>query len=300
MDMIEILKLLRFLPLPILRALGAVLGVLLYLVLPSRRRTVQTNLSLCFPEWTDNERAQKVREVFVYFAQSFLDRSWLWHSPETLLRKRLKLVGSPEVLAGNEPTVIFAPHFVGMDVGWLAMNFFTPPRQYAGIYATQTSPLMAKWIYAGRSRHDDTHPEPRQFSHQEGVRPILKMLKEGVPLYVLPDMNYEPKDSLFVPFFGVPAATLPVLARYAKLGGANGKPTKIVPVVTRMTKTGYEIEVQAAWENYPSGYTELALMADTLRMNQEIERMVKTMPAQYYWVHRRFKDQPDGRSSPYV
>jgi Kdo2-lipid IVA lauroyltransferase/acyltransferase len=135
---------LRFLPLPVLRALGAAFGYLLWAILGSRRRVVQTNLRLCFPELNDRARAALVRQVFRYFAQSFLDRAWLWHSPEATLRKRLRLVGAIHELEGNAPTVLFAPHFVGMDVGWLAMNYLTPEqRQYAGIYAPQTNLAMA-------------------------------------------------------------------------------------------------------------------------------------------------------------
>jgi KDO2-lipid IV(A) lauroyltransferase len=297
---IRLLQLLRFLPLPLLRALGAGFGYALYALMAQRRRTVQTNLRLCFPAWSAAKRNQQSREVFVYFAQSFLDRSWLWHSPEALLHQRLRLVGSIDALSGNAPTVLFAPHFVGMDVGWLAMNLLTPDnRAYAGIYAPQTSAAMGEWIGQGRARHNAQRAAPTQVSNKDGVRGVLKAIKAGTPLYVLPDMNYEPRDSLFIPFFGVPAATLPVLTRYAKLGGTKDHPAKVVPIVTRMTRSGYDIEVHPAWENYPSGDSDIALEADTLRMNQALERYIETMPAQYYWVHRRFKDQPNGQASPY-
>jgi Kdo2-lipid IVA lauroyltransferase/acyltransferase len=160
--------------------------------------------------------------------------------------------------------------------------------------------LILRWrIKQGRTRHDAARAEPLQFGKLDGVRPILKALKAGLPLYVLPDMNYEPLDSFFVPFFSNTAATLPVLSRYAKLGGKHGVPAKVVPVVTRMTKSGYEIEILPAWEDYPSGDTDVDLEADTRRMNLELEQWIRTMPAQYYWVHRRFKDQPAGATSPY-
>jgi Kdo2-lipid IVA lauroyltransferase/acyltransferase len=294
-------KLLRFLPLPLLRGLGALFGWLLYVFLAERRHTVQTNLRLCFPEWSVAEQKSKSLEVFVYFAQSWLDRFWLWHSPQATLDKRLRLIGSVAQLQSSlqadansdVPIVIFAPHFVGLDAGWTALNLLTN-RRYATIYAAQNNASVDAWVKAGRARPGNVARQPLLIDHHAGVRSIIQAIRRGEPLYLLPDMNYEPLDSFFVPFFGVPAATLPVLPRYAKLGKA-----KVVPVVTRMTKLGYDIEIHPAWNNYPSGDSDADLEADTRRMNAELERYVRAMPAQYYWVHRRFKDQPKGQASPY-
>ena len=292
--MLSFLKLLRFLPLPALRGLGAVFGWMLYVSLRERRRTVHTNLRLCFPQWHAKERHQKVREVFIYFAQSWLDRFWLWHSPQALLGKRLRIVPlADQAEKGLAGSIIFAPHFVGLDAGWTALNRLTT-RRYATIYAAQSNASVDAWVKAGRVRSADESLRPLLIDHHAGVRPIIQAIRKGEPLYLLPDMNYEPLDSFFVPFFGVPAATLPVLPRYAKLGKAH-----VVPVVTRMTKSGYDIEIHPAWTHYPSGDSEADLKADTRRMNAELENYVRTMPAQYYWVHRRFKDQPAGQASPY-
>ncbi len=293
----------RFLPLPVLRALGAGLGLALYALMASRRHTVRVNLECCFPDWTALEREKNVREVFVHFMQSWLDRFWLWHSPQATLHKRLQIVAlggqSGSGLAGSalskeEPVVIFAPHFVGLDAGWTALNMLTDKR-FATIYSKQKNPSMDAWVRAGRER-SSTEQKPLLIEHLSSVRAAVQSMRRGEPLYLLPDMNYEPDDSFFLPFFGNIAATLPILPRYAKLGRA-----KVVPVITRMTKSGYEIEIHPAWENYPSGDSEADLEADSLRMNHELEQWVRAMPTQYYWVHRRFKDQPrdaNGISGP--
>jgi Kdo2-lipid IVA lauroyltransferase/acyltransferase len=294
-------KPLRFLPLPLVRALGFALGWLVYATLQYRRRTVRINLQLCFPAWSEQERETKVREVFVCFMQSWLDRFWLWHSPQTKLAKRLRIVAvgshsdcgfAGSALDNNDPVVIFAPHFVGLDAGWTALNQLTG-RRYATIYAAQKNEAVDNWVKAGRKR-SGADQIPLLIDHHAGVRPIIQAIRKGEPLYLLPDMNYEPLDSLFVPFFDVPAATLPVLPRYAKLGKA-----RVVPVISRMTKSGYDIEIHPAWESYPSWNAATDLTADTLRMNQALEQYVATMPTQYYWVHRRFKDQPNGQQNPY-
>ena len=112
---IGVMQLLAFLPLRVIRALGWLLGWLLYALVLQRRRIVHRNLALCFPERTEAERRTLAHQTFVYFAQAWLDRSWLWHAPKAWVARRVHLTGAVDELAGNEPTVIFAPHFVGID-----------------------------------------------------------------------------------------------------------------------------------------------------------------------------------------
>ncbi|MEI8157145.1 MAG: lipid A biosynthesis acyltransferase [Burkholderiales bacterium] len=276
---------LAFLPLPLLRALGVMLGWTLYGLVSSRRRVVMTNLRLCFPSWSKREIKTQTPLVFVNFAQSWLDRGWLWHGSPRLTLRRLRLYGAVEELAGDTPTVIFAPHFMGLDAGWTALTQQVP-RRFTTIYTDQANAVSDAWILKGRKRFG----QARLFGRIEGVKPILEGLKKGEPLYLLPDMNFGPEESVFVPFYGVPAATVPSLSRFAKLGRA-----KVVPVISRMTATGYDIEVLPAWVDFPSG----DILADTALMNARLQGYIDAMPTQYYWVHKRFKDRPDGESPPY-
>lgn len=279
------MQVLAFLPLPLVRALGAVLGYALYAGVASRRRVVHTNLRLCFPHWSAAQISTCTRQTFVYFAQSWLDRAWLWHGSAALVARRLRITGAVHELAGSAPTVLFAPHFVGLDAGWTALTQqFARP--FITIYTNQANLAADAWILRGRQRFGSA----RLFGRIEGVKPIVAGLKNGAPLYLLPDMNFGPHESVFVPFYGVPAATVPSLSRFARLGRA-----KVVPVLCRMTATGYDIELLPAWQHFPSN----DLVADTARMNTELQRYIDTMPAQYYWVHKRFKDPPQGEVAPY-
>lgn len=272
------------LPLPLLRGLGVVFGWALYLLVRSRRRVVDINLTICFPEWTPSFRRRQSIRTFVAFAQAWLDRGWLWHASPEVLRERLRLCGALEELAGEAPTVLFAPHFVGLDAGWTALTQ-QGKRSFTTIYTDQANKVADAWILAGRKRFGG-----RLFGRIEGVKPIIAGLKAGEPLYLLPDMNFGPEESLFVPFYGRSAATVPSLSRFARLSRA-----KVVPILCRLTSTGYEIEVLPAWMDFPSGDLE----ADTARMNRTLETYIKQMPEQYYWVHKRFKDQPAGMTPPY-
>jgi len=148
--------------------------------------------------------------------------------------------------------------------------------------------VLDRWLYHGRSRFGDQ----LLLSRQEGVRGTVKAMKSGRPFYYLPDMDYGRRDAIFVPFFGVQAATITGLSRLARVAGAA-----VLPCVTRMLPggQGYVVEIGEAWGDFPTVDVE----ADTRRMNAWIESMVRTMPEQYYWVHRRFKTRPEGEPKLY-
>jgi KDO2-lipid IV(A) lauroyltransferase len=280
-----LVRVLGYLPLSWLRALGCGLGWALYALVPARRRVVWTNLRLCFPDWTQAEIRKCAVQTFQHFAQAWLDRGWLWFASPATTRQRLRLVGAVQELEGNESTVIFAPHFVGLDAGWTALTQQVP-RKFTTIYTDQANKTADQWILQGRKRFGGA----RLFGRIEGVKPLLAALKLGEPLYLLPDMNFGPEESVFVPFYGVAAATVPSLSRFAKLGRA-----KVVPVLSRLTRSGYEIEVLPAWQGFPTA----DMAADTALMNVRLQGYIDAMPNQYYWVHKRFKDRPVGESVPY-
>lgn len=279
------MRVLSWLPLAWIRALGHGLGVFLFAVARPRRRVALRNLALCFPERTDDERIHLARQTFIHFAQAWLDRSWLWHAPVAVLRRQLRITGAIDALEGSAPTVLFMPHFVGLDAGWMALTQEVA-REFTTIYARQSNATVDAWILAGRQRFGRL----RAFGQHDGVKTIVAALRQGDPLCLLPDMDLGARESVFVPFFGVPTATVPSLSRFASLGRAQ-----VVPVVTRMTPTGYDAEVHAAWEGFPTGDA----VADTARMNRELEAIIRTMPDQYYWVHKRFKTRPPGDASVY-
>ena len=268
-----------------MRRLGVCLGYVLYAVVLPRRRVVQTNLALCFPALSAAERGVLARQSFVYFAQTWLDRSWLWHGPRAVLMQRLRLRGAVHELDGMAPTIVFGPHFYGLDAGATAVNIHVD-RDLTAIYSRQRNALLDSWIKKGRQRFGRL----RLFLRSEGVKTHVNALRAGELLYLLPDMDFGRDNTVFVPFFGVQTATLPSIPRFARLG-----PAKVVPVVPRLTPDGYEVEVMPAWKNYPTD----DLLADTALVNAHLERFIQAMPAQYYWVHKRFKTRPEGEPPVY-
>lgn len=282
--LLGLLWLLHWLPLPLLRGVGALVGRILYLAGRDRRRVALTNLRLCFPQWTEAERERVARRHFIAFARAFLDRTLGWWASEGRLRRLIRLKGGENLRdAAGRPVIILAPHFVGLDAGGTLMTLATP---LVSVYSNQKNPVFNEVLLKGRLRFN----QPILLSRQDGMRKAIKALKEGYPFYYLPDMDFGPKESIFVPFFGVPAATITGVSRLARLTGA-----RVVPCITRQVDDGYEVELLPAWENYPGESIE----ADTERMNRFIESQVLRMPEQYFWLHKRFKTRPPGEQRYY-
>ncbi|AUN93873.1 lysophospholipid acyltransferase family protein [Pseudazoarcus pumilus] len=285
---IAIMWLLHWLPLPVLAAVGRGFGRLLYVFVRRRRHIVAVNLRLCFPELDDAARRRLARAHFAALGRSLLERGLVWWASEERLRRLIR-VDNEDVIRrlkdAGRPIILLAPHFVGLDAGGagIAMRFDS-----LSMYARQSDAVIDHWLLHGRERFGDQ----MLLARDDGPRKTVRAMKSGRPFYYLPDMNFRTKDVVFVPFFGVPTATITGLARLARLAGAA-----VVPCPTRMLPggQGYVVEVGEPWENFPTDDVE----ADIARMNREIEAVVRTMPEQYYWVHRRFKTRPAGEKKPY-
>ena len=278
--------LLHWLPLAVLAPLGCALGLLLYALAGERRRVVLTNLRLCFPNLGDDDRAQLARRHFAAFARSLLEHGILWWGSRERVMRLVRVEGLEHWQAvQGKPVIWLAPHFIGLDMGGIRIS---TEYRAVSVYSHQKNPLFDAVLYRGRTRF----VMPDLYSRQDGIRPVARAIKGGLPFYYLPDMDFGGRDSIFVPFFTVPAATITGLSRISALTGAV-----VVPAVTTQLPggEGYVLRFYPAWENYPSG----DLAADTRRMNAFIEERVREMPEQYYWLHKRFKTRPPGEARFY-
>ena len=282
--LVAFLWLLHWLPLPLLRALGGGLGRLLYLCGRERREVALINLRLCFPEKSELERELIAKAHFVAFAQAVLDRTLGWWASRERLERIIRIHGVDNLTdPEGRPVIMLSPHFVGLDAGGTVVSMHVIG---CSVFSRQKNPVLDKLLYDGRMRFNDVI----LLSRQDGMRKIVKALKEGHPFYYLPDMDFGPKESIFVPFFGVQAATIPALSRLVRLTGA-----RVVPIITRQVPDGYEVEVMPPWEGFPGESVE----ADTESMNRFIESQVLRMPEQYFWLHKRFKTRPFGEQRFY-
>jgi KDO2-lipid IV(A) lauroyltransferase len=278
--------LLRFLPYPIISIVGTATGTIVYWLIAERRRVTRVNLEKCFPQMKSNEREVLARAHFRAFCRSFVDRAVLWWSPRARIERLVRIQGLEHLKALNgAPAILFAPHFVGLDAG---LTRLTCEANLVVMYANQKEPKFGELLRLGRTRFGDQ----RLVARQEGIRPTLAAMREGRPFYYLPDQDYGPRDTLFVAFFGVSAATVPGLSRISRVAGA-----RVLPCVTQLLPggQGYVLRIDAPWDNFPTQ----DLAADTRRMNEYIERRVLEMPEQYFWMHKRFKTRPEGEARFY-
>ena len=284
---LALMWLLHWLPLPLLAACGRFFGRLFHAFGRHRRHVTLTNLGLCFPQLGTDEKSALARRHFAAFGRSFLERGLLWWAPPARIRRLVKIEGMERLVAlKGQPVILLVPHFVGLDMGWtrLALEL-----DMVSIYANQKNLLFNAALYRGRLRFGGSE----LFSRQEGTRKAIKAMKAGRPFYYLPDMDYGERDTIFVPFFGVPASTITGLSRLARMAGAT-----VLPVITRMSTAGdcgYVVEIGEPWGDYPGASIE----ADTRRMNAFVEAEILKMPEQYFWLHRRFKTRPPGEKRPY-
>lgn len=286
--LIGLLWLLHFLPLSLLAALGRGLGGLLWLLAGSRRRIALRNLELCFPELGVAQRRALAREHFGWMGRSVLERGLLWFAPAERLQRLMEIKGDIQLAQrGETPVMWLLPHFAGLE--WsapaLMLNQSCPG---VDVYSRQSNPVFDAQLLAGRARFGKTAFVDRH----DGIRPVLRLIREGYAFLNAPDMDFGAKDSAFIPFFGVPACTLLAPAKIARSMGMTVQP---LVVTMKPGGQGYLIEAFAPPAGYPSGDLE----ADARVLNAWLEARIRENPAQYLWVHKRFKTRPEGAPSLY-
>ena len=288
MRMLVILMwLLHWLPLPVIARLGEAVGNLLFVLVKSRRHITLVNLALCFPALSKKERNRIARQHFQAYARSVLERGILWWASEARLRRLIVVEPSVPLNAINSsPTILLCPHFVSLDVAGVAVMLES---SLCSIYTQQRNAIFDKLLRKGRSRFRPI----KLFARSDGVKPIIRAMRENLPFFMLPDMDFGEKDAEFIPFFGIPAATLTAPARIAAATSA-----KVIPVVATYLPNyrGWKIKFYPAWVDFPG----TDMLAATRAMNAFIEDRVRETPAEYFWAHRRFKTRPIGEPSFYA
>jgi KDO2-lipid IV(A) lauroyltransferase len=278
-----LLWLVHWLPLRALAAIGNAVGTLLYWLIPERRRVTRINLQKCFPQMPPAERERLARAAFRFFCRGFVDRTILWWGSEARIKRMVRLEGLEHLDAAGPKVIVLAPHFAGLDAAGIRLSI---DRELSSLYSHQKDPVLDRLLLRSRTRF-----RPHIVSRQQGLRKVLRWIKSGIPFYYLPDLDFGRKGTIFVPFFGVPAATAVGLSYIARSTGA-----RVVPCVARMLPGGgYVVRLYPAWHDFPSGDH----VADACRMMAFIEQRVLEIPEQYHWLHKRFKTRPEGEPGFY-
>lgn len=260
------------------------LSLIMRLTMRERGYIVRRNLELAFPELNEEQRYTIFKRHFYLLALSVVDRGLLWFGPASTIINTTPITGLDNIsnlLEQKKPIILLAPHFLGLDASATRLTLFL--RESATMYTKQSDPEFDEIVFEGRGRFNQVH----LVSRDSGVRGLLRYLRKGIPVYYLPDMDFGRKGATFAPFFGVPAATITSTAQIARAWDAN-----LVPIISRIDdKTGkYHIQVLPPIDDFPGEQSDEEA---TARLNLIIEEWIKPDPAQYYWVHRRYKTRPN-------
>jgi len=279
---LALIWLVHFLPLRVIARIGDAIGWLLFWLIAERRRVTRINLEKCFPQKSPQERERIARGHFRAICRAFAQHGIFWWSPPARIQKIVTVEGR-EHLPADSRVVIFAPHFVGQEGAVMRMSLDIP---IASMYSRQKDPAFDARLLAGRRRFGGTI-----FPRQAGFRQAVKQIKAGKYYYFMPDLDFGPQGAVFVPFFGVPAATATGLAFIARVGKAV-----VVPCVSRLLPDGrYLAKFYPPWRDFPTGDD----VADARRMMAFVEERILEMPEQYLWMHKRFKTRPPGEARFY-
>jgi lauroyl/myristoyl acyltransferase len=268
------------------RSVGALLGWAFFIVNAKRRRIARLNLRLCFPELSSRHRARLLRRHFVMTGRSYADLGFLAWASMARIERKIRVLGLEHLQAQDGHggrVILLVPHCLGVNLGGIVarhhpmFSMFKPPR----------NALLDWFLNKVRMRFGC-----RLLTRKQGMRPVVRALSHAMAFYYIPDEDFGPDRSVFAPFFGVHAATLPTLGRLAKLVDAA-----VIPVFVRMLpgNGGCEVTLKPPLKDFPSGDR----VKDAMRMNEVLEESIREMPEQYMWTFKLFKTRPDNAPSPY-
>ncbi len=285
--MLAMLGLCVLLPRPVTAFIGARLGDLHRGTNKKRRNIVDVNLRLCFPEMSAEERHQLSRSHFRIYGQSLLDMGLAWWARKKFLDRYLKVEGLKHyqaALDSGRSVILLTGHFSALDIAGPAISRYYPQ---VGLVKPLNNAVLDYFMARGRQRFHG-----RVYLRENGMRPIVKAINAGYGFYYLPDEDFGPDKSIFVPFLATESATITALNKLARLTNAAVLPTSARRV---SAKQGYRIEIHPAMDDFPGDDP----VADAKRMNAELARMVAEAPEQYMWTFKFFRSRPNGEDSPY-
>jgi KDO2-lipid IV(A) lauroyltransferase len=272
------------LPWSLQRGIGHVLGKLAPWLARDRRRAAEVNLAMCFPDMPAADRAALLDASFDALGVGLFEFARAWWGSAEPMRRTVRVEGLEQLRAlqaEGRGVLMVSGHFMTLEMCGRLMCDHVP---LAGMYRRHKNPVFEWAVKRGRLRYA-TH----MFTNDE-IRGAVRHLKQGGMLWYAPDQDMRGKDTVFAPFFGVPAATITATHQLARLTGCA-----VVPFFHRREGDRYVLRVAPALEDFPSADP----VADSARVNAQIEAMVREAPDQYLWIHRRFKRQPEGRSRFY-
>ncbi|MGB5307063.1 MAG: LpxL/LpxP family Kdo(2)-lipid IV(A) lauroyl/palmitoleoyl acyltransferase [Gammaproteobacteria bacterium] len=251
-----------------------------------RRHIARVNIDLCFPELTPEQRQQLLTDHFESMGIGLMEMGMSWWSSDKKLERLVTLEGMEnlqQALAQGNGAILLSAHFTTMEIGGRLLSLFTP---FQVLYREHKNKAMEYVISRGRSGFT------QKAILRDNLLGMRKSLRNNIPVWYAPDQDFGIGKGMFVPFFGIPAATITATSTLAKMAHSP-----VVPFIqTRLPGAkGYVLKLYPALEDFPGESPE----ADTQRINALLEERIRDQPEQYLWAHRRFKTRPAGDNSFY-
>jgi len=285
---VALLRFLASLPYKTLVSLGYGLGYLAANIPSDRDRVVKTNLQLCFPELNAHEIDRLRKAHWRLLGRSLVEKSIIWLGSKKQLSDMIE-VQSQVDLNDRQPRILVNMHFIGIE-GSIILSALAKDKGWprtSGFFQRMKSPFFNNKIVEWRNRFGGN-----SIDRQGNTMELIREIRKGSFIIIAPDIDLGLKDSTFAPFFGIPTNTITAVSRLAKITGAQ-----VCMMITTLKKNeaGYTCSISKPLENFPTEDAE----ADTARLNQIFEKEIRLRPAEYYWVHKRFKNRPFNAASPY-
>ena len=277
-------RLVIFLPFPILIAIGRCLGIILFLIPSSRKHIARKNIEICFPDLTQKQKGSLLFKNFINLGLAVIETGIAWWWSIKRLSRIVHFEGL-EHLDSENGVLLLGIHYTTLEIGAASILL---RRQMDGMYREHKNEVFNYVQLMGRRSKSNQCI----LYERRDVRSMMKALKNGRTVWYGPDQDYGLVQGMFVPFFGTEAATVTGTSRFARVSDAAVVPFSHI----RLPRAeGYKVVIYPKLENFPSE----DLKQDTTRVNAEIERLIMIKPDQYLWVHRRFKNRPEGDKDLY-
>jgi len=285
---VALLKLLSILPYKLLVAIGYGLGFIAARIPSERNRVVKINLRLCFPELNEEAIDQLSKKHWRLLGRSLVEKSIIWRGSETQLSNMIE-VHSEVNLSDRKPRILVNMHFIGIE-GSIILSALASKNHWprtSGFFQRMKSPFFNQKIIEWRNRFGGN-----SIDRQGNSIALIREIRNGSFIIIAPDIDLGLKDSIFAPFFGIQTNTITAVSRLASITGAE---VCMMITALKSDESAYLCSIGKPLSNFPSGNPE----ADTAYLNQIFEKEIRLRPAEYYWVHKRFKNRPNDEASPY-
>lgn len=281
------LRLICLLPHNMALAIGRVFGRLAHRIGGKRRAIVRRNIELCFPEMSVAERDALAHEHFLALGMSVIELGEGRWASDRAIEKRFDVENIEylkEPLDAGKGVIILSAHFTTLEVSGRAVRL--AGASYDAVYRRNRSEFITELLRSGRERSAETTIEKRD------IKTMVRRLRDGAAVWYAPDQSYKRKGAEIVPFFGIPSMHTTATATLARLGKAV-----VVPFFPQRLPDGrYRLKFLPAFEDFPGDDP----VEDVMRYMRVLEDQIRRCPEQYFWIHRKFKDLPEGYDDYYA